>query len=66
MFGQSPEAGARSSLTAATQDLPGGSYVGPDGLGANRGAPTLLGRSREATDPDLARRLWAWSQAQVS
>ena len=66
VFGQSPEAGARPSLTAATQDLPGGSYIGPDGVGANRGLPTLLGRSRDASDADLARRLWAWSQAQVN
>ena len=66
VFGQTPESGARSTLVASTQDLPGGSYIGPDGLGANRGVPTLLGRSREAADADLARRLWSWSEAQVS
>jgi NAD(P)-dependent dehydrogenase (short-subunit alcohol dehydrogenase family) len=65
VFGQSPEAGARSSLAAATQDLPGGSYVGPDGAGANRGRPTLLGRSVEASDPMLARRLWELSEELV-
>ena len=66
VFGQTPESGARSTLVAATQDLPGGSYIGPDGLGANRGVPTLLGRSRDAVDADLARRLWSWSESQVS
>lgn len=62
LFGQSPEDGARSSLTATVSDLPGGSYVGPDGLAANRGVPTLLGRSREAADTGLASRLWAVSE----
>ncbi|HEY5979867.1 MAG TPA: oxidoreductase [Microlunatus sp.] len=62
LFGQTAEAGARPSLTAATEDLPGGSYVGPDGRGANRGEPTLLGRSREAGDATLARRLWELSE----
>lgn len=65
VFGQTPEQGSASSLTAATEDLPGGSYLGPDGLGANRGRPTLLGRSVEAADTDLARRLWDWSAEQV-
>jgi NAD(P)-dependent dehydrogenase (short-subunit alcohol dehydrogenase family) len=62
LFGQSPEAGARPTLVAVTQDLPGSSYVGPDGLGANRGEPTLIGRSREAGDAALARRLWELSE----
>lgn len=58
VFGQAPADGARPSLVAATQDLPGGSYVGPDGWGANRGTPTLLGRSAAAADTELAERLW--------
>jgi NAD(P)-dependent dehydrogenase (short-subunit alcohol dehydrogenase family) len=62
VFGQTPEDGSRSSLAAVVSDLPGGSYVGPDGLGANRGVPTLLGRSREAADSGLATRLWALSE----
>ena len=62
VFGQTPEDGSRSSLAAVVSDLPGGSYVGPDGLGANRGVPTLLGRSREAADAALATRLWSLSE----
>ncbi|GAA3702397.1 oxidoreductase [Microlunatus aurantiacus] len=62
VFGQTAEDGARSSLTAVVGDLPGGSYVGPDGLGANRGVPTLLGRSRAAADAALATRLWSLSE----
>lgn len=60
---QSAEAGALPTLYAASQDLPAGSYVGPDGLGEYRGSPTLVGRTAVASDPDLARRLWTESEA---
>ncbi len=46
----------------AVSDLPGGSFVGPDGARENRGNPTLVGRSRRASDPELARRLWVLSE----
>ena len=42
---QSDEMGALPTLFAATQDLPGASYVGPDGFAEQRGHPTLVGRS---------------------
>jgi NAD(P)-dependent dehydrogenase (short-subunit alcohol dehydrogenase family) len=58
VFGQSSEMGALPTLYAATRDLPGGSYVGPDGRGGNRGYPTLVGRTAVAADAALARRLW--------
>ncbi|MFE9773810.1 oxidoreductase [Streptomyces sp. NPDC005931] len=59
---QDDRAGALPTLYAATQDLPGASYVGPDGFAETRGAPTLVGRSRAAADPLTARRLWAVSE----
>ncbi|MET7456595.1 oxidoreductase [Streptomyces sp. NPDC005574] len=59
---QDDKAGALPTLYAATQDLPGASYVGPDGLGELRGAPTLVGRSAAASDPVTARRLWTVSE----
>ncbi|MDH6219002.1 oxidoreductase [Streptomyces pseudovenezuelae] len=59
---QDNKAGALPTLYAATQDLPGASYVGPDGLGEMRGAPTLVGRSPAASDPATARRLWTASE----
>lgn len=59
---QDDRAGALPTLYAATRDLPGASYVGPDGLGEMRGAPTLVGRSAAASDPDVARRLWTASE----
>ncbi|MQY38266.1 hypothetical protein SRB17_62760 [Streptomyces sp. RB17] len=62
VFAQSDRAGAQPTLYAASQDLPGASYVGPSGLGEMRGAPTLVGRSTAASDPAAARRLWTLSE----
>ncbi|MFJ9907792.1 oxidoreductase [Streptomyces sp. NPDC101152] len=59
---QDNKAGALPTLYAAVQDLPGASYIGPDGLGEMRGAPTLVGRSAAASDPESARRLWTVSE----
>ncbi|WP_460067276.1 oxidoreductase [Streptomyces sp. YKOK-I1] len=62
LFAQDDRAGALPTLYAATQDLPGASYVGPDGPGEMRGAPTLVGRSAAASDAEAARRLWTLSE----
>ncbi|MEV5874000.1 oxidoreductase [Streptomyces sp. NPDC052101] len=62
LVAQSDTAGAQPTLYAASQDLPGASYVGPAGLGEMRGAPTLVGRSAAASDPASARRLWTLSE----
>ncbi|MGW1208725.1 oxidoreductase [Streptomyces sp. NPDC002499] len=59
---QDNKAGALPTLYAATQDLPGASYLGPDGLAEMRGAPALVGRSSAASDPATARRLWTASE----
>jgi NAD(P)-dependent dehydrogenase (short-subunit alcohol dehydrogenase family) len=50
--------GALPTLYAATQDVPGGSYIGPDGLGHLRGYPEIHQPSKVARDPEAARRLW--------
>jgi len=62
LFAQSDAMGALPTLYAATQDVPGTSYVGPDGRGEQRGHPTLVGRSAAAADADMARRLWTLSE----
>jgi NAD(P)-dependent dehydrogenase (short-subunit alcohol dehydrogenase family) len=59
---QSPAAGALPVLLAATGDVPPGAFTGPEHLLHMRGGATLIGRSRQARDPDLARRLWAVSE----
>jgi NAD(P)-dependent dehydrogenase (short-subunit alcohol dehydrogenase family) len=55
--------GALPTLFAATQDIPGGSYVGPDGPGAVKGHPKVGKLSRAAHDADTARQLWELTAA---
>ncbi len=57
-FAQSANKSALCNLFAATAELPECSYVGPDGLKALSGWPTLLGRSTAASDPRMADELW--------
>ena len=62
LAGMPPAKGALTTLYAATMDLPGNSYIGPGGFRELLGWPTGVGRSSEALDPDLARRLWEASE----
>src|SRR3954451_9298497 len=62
LLAQSGDQGAWPTQFAATQDIPGGSYVGPDGRGEIRGHPTLVSPSSAATDAETARRLWELSE----
>jgi NAD(P)-dependent dehydrogenase (short-subunit alcohol dehydrogenase family) len=59
---QDAEAGALPTLFAATQDLPGASYVGPDGISGMRGGPTVVSPTAAARDPATAKRLWTLSE----
>jgi NAD(P)-dependent dehydrogenase (short-subunit alcohol dehydrogenase family) len=63
LYAQSAEMGALPILYAATvPDLPGGSFVGPDGLGEGRGHPKLVRGSGRAHDAAMADRLWRVSE----
>jgi NAD(P)-dependent dehydrogenase (short-subunit alcohol dehydrogenase family) len=62
VIAQSAAMGALPTLYAATADVPGGAYVGPDGLLEQRGHPHLVGMSGAAKDEDSARRLWEVSE----
>ena len=55
---QDAEHGARSTLFAATQDIPGGSFVWPGGFAHMRGYPKIATESRVAQDACVARNLW--------
>lgn len=59
---QSDEMSALPTLYAATEDVPGGAYLGPDGPFEGRGHPKLVGRTKAASDTDVARRLWTLSE----
>lgn len=64
LVAQSAAMGALPTLFAATApDIPGDSYIGPGGLGEQRGYPTFVGRSAAATQVADARELWEASEA---
>ena len=62
LVAQDADAGALPVLFAATTDVPGGTYAGPDGRNELRGAPQLVGMSARARDDADAQRLWAASE----
>jgi NAD(P)-dependent dehydrogenase (short-subunit alcohol dehydrogenase family) len=62
LIAQSAAMGALPTLYAATADLPGAAYVGPDGLFEQRGHPKLVDMSGAAKNADAARRLWEISE----
>jgi NAD(P)-dependent dehydrogenase (short-subunit alcohol dehydrogenase family) len=63
VMAQSAEMGALPALYAATEPgVEGGSYVGPDGIGEQRGHPTLVRPTSAARDEAAARRLWELSE----
>ncbi|MFF0911657.1 SDR family NAD(P)-dependent oxidoreductase [Microbacterium enclense] len=62
VFGQSAEDGALPSLLAASGDLPGGTFVGPERMMHMRGGAEVIGSSAQARDPELAATLWSASE----
>ncbi len=62
LTGMAPWRGALPTLFAATMDVPGNTYIGPDRLSEMRGWPVSVGRSRAASDPELAKALWSKSE----
>jgi NAD(P)-dependent dehydrogenase (short-subunit alcohol dehydrogenase family) len=63
LIAQSAEMGALPTLYAATvPDLPGGSFIGPDGLVEQRGHPRVVTAAGKAYDQAAWRRLWEISE----
>ncbi|MFB9557942.1 oxidoreductase [Streptomyces roseoviridis] len=63
LLAQAPQAGALPQLYAATApDVEGGAFIGPDGRGELRGAPTRVALAPAAADPETGRRLWELSE----
>ena len=62
LFAQDNEHGALPVLFAATQDVPGMSFIGPDGFSEMRGFPSFASRSSAAKDEQMAGRLWQRSE----
>jgi NAD(P)-dependent dehydrogenase (short-subunit alcohol dehydrogenase family) len=62
LLAQSDEMGALPTLYAATEDLPGGTYAGPDGFMEQRGHPKVVNSNARSRDEATARRLWDVSE----
>src|SRR5579875_2894523 len=63
LVAQSAEMGALPTLYAATvRDLPGGTFIGPDGFMEQRGYPQVVTAAGRAYDEDAWRRLWEVSE----
>jgi len=62
LVAQSDTMGALPTLYAATEDIPGGTYVGPDGFRHMQGHPAVDTPAPKARDAETARRLWDLSE----
>lgn len=62
ILGQEPEDGALPSLLAASADLPGGTFVGPQRMMHMRGGAEVISQSKQARNPETAARLWSISE----
>ena len=62
VLGQNAARGALPGLYAATMDVAGGQYWGPDGLLEVRGNPALAQVSAHAQDPAVWSQLWSVSE----
>ena len=62
LIAQSAAMGALPTLYAATADVPGGTYIGPDGFQNMRGHPGVNSPAARALDGGTARRLWDLSE----
>jgi NAD(P)-dependent dehydrogenase (short-subunit alcohol dehydrogenase family) len=58
----SADQGAWPTLMAATADLPGATYVGPDGLAEWGGHPQVTSSTKQSYDETAQRRLWQISE----
>jgi NAD(P)-dependent dehydrogenase (short-subunit alcohol dehydrogenase family) len=60
------EHGALPTLFAATQDVPGNAYVGPDGFASVKGHPLVRRPGRKGLDAAVAAQLWTATEALVA
>jgi NAD(P)-dependent dehydrogenase (short-subunit alcohol dehydrogenase family) len=58
LFGQSAAMGALPTLLAATGDLAPATYVGPGGLGEQKGYPKVVASNKASRDTAVAAKLW--------
>jgi NAD(P)-dependent dehydrogenase (short-subunit alcohol dehydrogenase family) len=66
IVGHDVSQGILPTLYAATQDVPGGSFIGPNGFRQLRGFPQIVASSAAGEDAALATRLWDLSESLTS
>jgi NAD(P)-dependent dehydrogenase (short-subunit alcohol dehydrogenase family) len=62
LMGQSAEMGALPTLYAAVEEVPGGSFIGPNGFAEQRGYPHIVTAASRAYNEADQRRLWEMSE----
>jgi hypothetical protein len=55
--------GILPTLFAATQEIPGGTFVGPNGFRQLHGFPTIVQSSKAGNNTQLGQRLWQLSES---
>jgi NAD(P)-dependent dehydrogenase (short-subunit alcohol dehydrogenase family) len=55
--------GILPTLFAATQEIPGGTFVGPNGFRQLHGFPTIVQSSKDGNNAQLGQRLWELSES---
>src|ERR1700726_1011179 len=63
IVGHPIDQGILPTLFAATQDIPGGTFVGPKGFRQLRGFPGIVKSSKNGTNEEFGRRLWELSES---
>ena len=63
IVGHTVDQGILPTLFAATQDVPGGTFIGPKGFRQLRGFPGIVKSSKNGTNEELGRRLWELSES---
>jgi len=63
IVGQGVDQGILPTLFAATQDIPGGTFVGPSGFRQLRGFPGIVKSSKNGNNTELGQLLWQLSES---
>lgn len=63
IVGHGVDQGILPTLFAATQDIPGGTFLGPSGFRQLRGFPGIVKSSKIGNNTELGQRLWQLSES---
>jgi len=63
IVGHGVDQGILPTLFAATQDIPGGTFIGPKGFRQLRGVPGIVNSSKNGNNTELGQRLWQLSES---